>query len=358
MNYNEKNSHFILQQRLDIQESQYLEYKNYQWPFYKIEDMKITMLKIICSFLNTSGGTILIGVNDKQIVKGVRIEDIDVVKSYLEGLSDYFNLNLEGLIKTVFVPLKKCVSTKFNTFTWMIKTYIIRIEVKQGLLNKLYSFQYKNQLYCAYRGDGKNIVYDRLIEIIKKSYEKSLKPINKAEEIQYEEPDSEHLSQKQINEFNELQKQEVSQIVFSNIDKNKQTEFTNHLQQKLDEKYQKCYKLKILKDFLIVLETSYINSISQQLINIFTNCQEFNQFTFKNNNVSYGLLSHEITLKFQSLSEIFRITNLIQEYDFGYEVNYNNKNIVVNTFNDMKSAPQFYSDCKKNNYKPYLTLLI
>ena len=53
-------------------EDEYIEYKNYTYPFSqeKIDEIK----RQYCGFLNSQGGRIYIGINDLKIVKGIYLD--------------------------------------------------------------------------------------------------------------------------------------------------------------------------------------------------------------------------------------------------------------------------------------------
>lgn len=90
-----------------MSENEKLEFKDYSWPFVKDKNLclEFTLLKTICSFLNTSGGTILIGVDDDRIIQGVKIKSISEVKDYIDGLESYFYPNPSGLIKSILISV-------------------------------------------------------------------------------------------------------------------------------------------------------------------------------------------------------------------------------------------------------------
>lgn len=66
-----KRMYFLLNEKLGADESDSIEYKSYYFPF--SDQIEKTLKKTICAFLNRRGGRIFIGIDDSQIVKGIKL---------------------------------------------------------------------------------------------------------------------------------------------------------------------------------------------------------------------------------------------------------------------------------------------
>ena len=61
--------YFFKDEQIINDENEYTEFKNYYFPLGKVQ--KDELIRQFCSFLNSNGGRIYIGINDKRIIKGV-----------------------------------------------------------------------------------------------------------------------------------------------------------------------------------------------------------------------------------------------------------------------------------------------
>lgn len=123
----------------------------------------------ICSFLNTEGGRIYIGINDKNQVLGLQYSNKEkdkITQDLYNILYDFHPSVRKGEIKSYFIPIKN----KNDEFIEGL--YIIKIVVPQGDVNELYSIESKK--YRSFvRIDGKIFFLD--CELIKKEIVKRFK---------------------------------------------------------------------------------------------------------------------------------------------------------------------------------------
>ena len=103
-------------------------------------DKKFKFKKTICSFLNTKGGRIFIGINDNFEVVGYDISS-EEEKNFIENkidelISDFYPEVEKDKIKIHFVPIKDYDSKMFYKYL-----YVIKIIVSQGNIHELYSIR-------------------------------------------------------------------------------------------------------------------------------------------------------------------------------------------------------------------------
>ena len=166
------------------------EYKNYNNLDSLNKNSKIFFIlqKTICSFLNTKGGRLYIGIDDDFEVIGCYIRNLtekNQIKNNLINLvSDFYPKVENNKIKVHFIPIKDYFSNKF------IKNYyVIKIIVSQGNIHELYSIC-KDSYHSFLRLPG--IVRELAVEDIKEEIIKRLsteeKPVQ-PQEFEDIEPD-------------------------------------------------------------------------------------------------------------------------------------------------------------------------
>jgi hypothetical protein len=131
---------FIKNEKLLFDEDEEIEYKNYVNLTTLTNDLSEILKKAICGFLNNKGGRIYLGVSDDKIVKGNYLTDKeqDVVKNYLVNLTSAFYPRCKrDKIRIDYIPVKENEEFIFNTF-------VVKVIVKQGDVNKLYSMNNKS----------------------------------------------------------------------------------------------------------------------------------------------------------------------------------------------------------------------
>ena len=166
------------------------EYKNYNNldSLNKNSYLFFILQKTICSFLNTKGGRLYIGIDDDFEVIGCYIRNLtekNQIKNNLINLvSDFYPKVENNKIKVHFIPIKDYFSNKF------IKNYyVIKIIVSQGNIHELYSIC-KDSYHSFLRLPG--IVRELAVEDIKEEIIKRLsteeKPVQ-PQEFEDIEPD-------------------------------------------------------------------------------------------------------------------------------------------------------------------------
>ena len=177
-------------------EDLYTEYKDY----YNLPNLQddspiiFTLKKTICSFLNTKGGRIYIGIYDDFEIKGYQIVNIDekekIKNKIMNLVSDFFPKVENELIKIHFIPVKD-----YFTNEYINNTYVIKIIVLQGNIHELYSIQ-KGTFQSFIRLPGlvrELITCDEVQEEIIKRITSEEKPVN-PQEFDDIEPDDPNLN--------------------------------------------------------------------------------------------------------------------------------------------------------------------
>ncbi|EGR30959.1 hypothetical protein IMG5_120220 [Ichthyophthirius multifiliis] len=135
-NQPEKNELCLIRQdkeRLFQSEDRQVEFKNYRYPFSK--ECKHIILKTIVSMLNTQGGTILIGVRDQDLsVVGINLnsKQKDEIILQIVQMMDVIYPQVNEEVNIEFIPIK------FKWGKWASKTWVCRISVSQGQLDRFY----------------------------------------------------------------------------------------------------------------------------------------------------------------------------------------------------------------------------
>ena len=187
---------FYKGENLGKDEDLYTEYKDY----YNLPNLQddspiiFTLKKTICSFLNTKGGRIYIGIYDDFEIKGYQIVNIDekekIKNKIMNLVSDFFPKVENELIKIHFIPVKD-----YFTNEYINNTYVIKIIVLQGNIHELYSIQ-KDTFQSFIRLPGlvrELITCDEVQEEIIKRITSEEKPVN-PQEFDDIEPDDPNLN--------------------------------------------------------------------------------------------------------------------------------------------------------------------
>ena len=141
---------FYQNEKIKEKPNQEIEFKNYSFPLNQENAEEIK--KQFCSFLNTKGGRLYIGINEQNIVKGIILnyKKRDVLRNFLVNLTyDFYPKCRLDKILVYFIPIKD-----INTQNFIQKKYIIKIRIYPGDPEVLYSMSNKGY-HSTVRYNGK-----------------------------------------------------------------------------------------------------------------------------------------------------------------------------------------------------------
>ena len=143
---------FIINETLSFGEDIETEFKNYRFDNISSsskeekEKMETIIKNTICAMLNNKGGRIYFGINDKKVVKGNKLDykQRDELGLYLINLASNFYPDCKtSKISVHFIPIKN------ENQLFMNNLYVIKLIVKQGDTDKLYSISKSD--YISYK---------------------------------------------------------------------------------------------------------------------------------------------------------------------------------------------------------------
>ncbi|KAL4445263.1 hypothetical protein ABPG74_022076 [Tetrahymena malaccensis] len=353
---NEQQSSYVIGQTISCSENSRLEFKNYQWPFTssKNKDLELILLKTICSFINRDGGTILIGVTDQKKVEGVQIENVDDVKKYFDTLKERFYPRPQGLIKTVEIPIRKFIDEE--QYFWIPNAYVIRIEVKQGKLDRFYTFKIASQMFSAFREDASAILIKDIDEIQEQIYIKSQHPADPSKQIVYEEPDQEGLQESYDAKKSKVHENKGNYIAFTNLYKNYFKNFIKFLDQRLKER--KIYNVEFfeISDYALFISHSKMMKLYNQIEDIVNEYQEeIKQVTISYQDLQFGFPKKSLTIKVYTDEEQEIVVETVQQINCQCKIkefNGYNEILILNiqSFEDLVTIYQYFKDLQLKTY--------
>ena len=144
---------FYRDEELSEGENEYIEFKNYSYPFNqeKINEIK----RQYCGFLNSQGWRIYLGINDLRIVKGIQLDykTRDTIRNELINYTyDFYPKCRIDKINVYFIKIKSMQNKKFIN-----NIYVIQIIVFPGEPYNLYSLTNKGGYISALRLAGQCI---------------------------------------------------------------------------------------------------------------------------------------------------------------------------------------------------------
>ena len=144
---------FYLNEELNEGEDEYIEFKNYTYPFNqeKIDEIK----RQYCGFLNNHGGRIYIGIDDNKIVKGIHLKykERDTIRNELINYTyDFYPKCRINKINVYFIQIKNPQNKKIIN-----NLYVIQIIILPGEPYNLYSITNKGGFISTLRLPGQCI---------------------------------------------------------------------------------------------------------------------------------------------------------------------------------------------------------
>ena len=141
--------YFFKDEQIINDENEYTEFKNYYFPLGKVQ--KDELIRQFCSFLNSNGGRIYIGINDKRIIKGVVAnERLTVYEKKMCDLMEDFcpKINVKEILDFYPIPVRSNRNGKI-----IDNLFVFKILIKRGDPSILYSTSSKG-LHCSIRLQG------------------------------------------------------------------------------------------------------------------------------------------------------------------------------------------------------------
>lgn len=170
---------FYFDELIHLNEGLHVEYKHYRWP---LSPSLVEVLKNqICGFLNSQGGRIYIGITDDQVVKGVflKAKKRDLARNEIVNCtSGFYPKCRTNKIEVAFVPVKN-----HNTDEYIPDVWIIKIIVRQGDVDKLYSVSQKG--YNSYVRMPGQVVQLTAEEISEELIKRKMNPKNAVDENEF-----------------------------------------------------------------------------------------------------------------------------------------------------------------------------
>ncbi|KAL4498464.1 hypothetical protein ABPG72_013270 [Tetrahymena utriculariae] len=133
-------SEFELDELMIFPESLHIDYKHYNWPIISPQITKKIAVEIL-SFLNCSGGALLIGINDQDYkVKGIQLttKQREEFQKYIDDkILCFIHPIVKNEVKVSFIPIRQ-------GDTWKKNLYVIRVLIQQGKTDEVYTFSSEN----------------------------------------------------------------------------------------------------------------------------------------------------------------------------------------------------------------------
>ena len=181
-----KREFFLRNETVSQGEGVEIEFKDYYFEKPWLPNNLVDIIKhLICGMLNSNGGRIYFGINDNKIVKGCKLEYKlrDEVSLFLINLTSNFYPDCKSSkIKVDFIPVKDPSNNKF-----LREYYVIKMMVKQGDTDKLYSVS--NKVYESYKRIQGMVVQLKPEEIAKEIFERKSKPKEPIPETEFDDPE-------------------------------------------------------------------------------------------------------------------------------------------------------------------------
>ena len=146
----DKRTFFYKDEKIKENRNQVIEFKNYSFPLN--EENSDEIKRHLCSFLNSEGGRLYIGIDETNIVKGITLnyKKRDNLRNSLVNLTyDFYPKCRVDKIFVYFIPIKDPKTKNF-----IQKKYIIKIRVYPGDPQVLYSMTNKGGYHSTIRRNG------------------------------------------------------------------------------------------------------------------------------------------------------------------------------------------------------------
>ena len=202
-------TYFYKDEYIIFDENEYIEYKNYYFPLGISQEKELQ--RQFCAFLNTNGGRLYIGINDKEkMIKGVLIKQ--PIKYYEEKIFKLVSkfrplFDPKNYFKFYAIPIKDNQNGKIKN-----NLFIFKILIKKGDPTKLYYILSQGlNISTRQAGQCPNLKASEIYEaIIAKKNMKKLEQneiqINENEQIEFDDPEPLYNQRIKNNELYKMNK--------------------------------------------------------------------------------------------------------------------------------------------------------
>ena len=131
----EERAYFYKDEKISGTEDEKTEFKNYYFPLGR--NKREELIRQICSFINSSGGRLYIGIDDERSIKGVPTDgDVNFYNNLIFNLVNDFSPKIvpKEFLKFYAIPVKDNMNGSI-----IDKLFVFKIIIKRGDPSILYS---------------------------------------------------------------------------------------------------------------------------------------------------------------------------------------------------------------------------
>ena len=171
----EERSYFYKEEKISGAEDEKTEFKNYYFPLGR--NKREELIRQICSFINSSGGRLYIGIDDERSIKGVPTDgDVNFYNNLIFNLMKDFSPKIvpKEFLKFYAIPVKDNMNGSI-----IDKLFVFKIIIKRGDPSILYSSS-NERLNSTIRLQGQcaNLTAEEICKEIIERSKKKLTPNN------------------------------------------------------------------------------------------------------------------------------------------------------------------------------------
>ena len=325
-------TYFYKDEQIIDDENEFREFKNYYFPLGIIQKEELS--RQFCSFINSKGGRLYIGINDKRFIKGVVANErvIYYEKKIFDLVDNFYpKINPKELLKFYAIPIRNNQNAKI-----IDNLFVFKIIIKKGNPSFLYSIS-NNGLKCTIRIQGQcvNLTAEEIHKEIIERKKYKINNNNENIEDDYEIIDPfPYITQKIIdNEERKRHKSNnINNIIVRNI--NNIDNQNNNIQEKDNTKDDK-------------IDDRYISDEEKNKDK--KNKKKNKKKNRKNNKNKDGIYRIEITNIDKNVDEN-RLKEIFGEFNYDKSIFFKNQNGLSNGYMDFikeEDADNFVKKCDK-----------
>lgn len=291
-----KRTFFYKNEKIVEGESQFIEFKNYYFPFGDKQIMELR--RQICGFINSNGGRLYLGITDEEkIIKGIVLNANSLItfQNLLFSCIDNFSPRiLNGKIKIYYIPIKN-----IKTNSIINDLYVIKIIIYPGDPTILYSISpHKFISSMRLQNQCANLTAEEIYkEVILRHKKKEMNSIKSSNELDFNDPEPEKIEDSQNycedndedgnNYFNNKYDYVYEN---DNINPKERTGEMNYRVNRTVKRRKKKRKKKAGKAITLKVYNIDQEILAKDITNLFRNCGCFSgKFFAKRNGRSSGI---------------------------------------------------------------------